>query len=361
MPITISKNKLKYLYLDKKLSSKKIAEIFSGSKSTILKQLHRYNLPTRKVKARISIPKSKLELLYTDEKLSVHKIAELFNTSPATIHGRLHEYNIPLRSISEALKGRIPWNKGEHLSEGTKRKLSKISREFWSDPNNKEKIKIRNKKISESMKGDKNPMKRPEVRKKMGQKMKGKLVGNKNPAKKLEVRKKISERSKGHKVPIEVRKKISENLKGRYVGVNNPFYGKHHTKEVREKSRKRAIKQLISGELINKTTSIELKMERELIKRKIHHKKQFPLENMTVADFYLPLHRIVIYCDGIFWHKSDWAKKQGRLEKDRRQRECLENNNYRVFRFCETEINESIEKCIDVVVSCIEGNKEPLK
>lgn len=352
--IKISRNKLKLLYLNKKLSSRKIAKEFNCSKAAILERLHQYNIPLRKAKLRIiNIPKSKLKHLYINQRLSIYKIAEIFNTNPVLIHNRMREYGIPARSISDALKGRVPWNKGGHLLKETRRKLSKVWKRIWKDQEFREKMAIRNKNISERMKGDKNPMKNPEISEIVRRKIKGKLVGDKNPAKKLKSRRKISKALKGHEVPPAVKKKIAESLIGRYTGELNPFYGKHHTVAVKKKSRMSAIKQLISGEFKNRITSIELKMEKELRKRSIYYKKQFPLLNRTVVDFYLPKHKVVIYCDGTFWHSSKWAEKQGVKEKDRKQNKILIANGYKVFRFPEMEINQSPKKCVDKVIKYI--------
>lgn len=352
--IKISEDRLKYLYLKKKLSSRKIAEELNCNKATILERLHRYNIPLREAKKiRIEIPKNVLEKLYLNEKLSSHKIAERFSVSPVLVYERLHEYNIPTRSISEALKGRIPWNKGGHLSEKTKRKLSKIWKKFWKNPKFIEKMIARNKILSERMKGERNPMRNPKSKKKRSEKMKGKLAGDKNPAKKLKVRREISRTLKGHIVSPKVRKKIARSLIGRYVGELNPFYGKHHTEEVKEKTRMRAIKQLISGAFKNRITSIELKIEKELRKRNIYYKKQFPLLSRTIVDFYLPQYRVVIYCDGTFWHKSKWAEKEGVIEKDRKQTKFLFSKGYKVFRFSETEIENSARNCVDRVLRYI--------
>lgn len=84
---------------------------------------------------------------------------------------------------------------------------------------------------------------------KMSEALKGKFSGEKNPAKRPEVRKKISEANKGkpkseeHKRKLsvnsasrrpEVRKKISENHAD-ISGEKNPMYGKKHTDESRKK------------------------------------------------------------------------------------------------------------------------------
>lgn len=257
------------------------------------------------------------------------------------------------KKLSESHKGKIPWNKGKYLSEKTRKKIGKMWKEFWRSPEFRGKMKIRNKKISERMRGGGNPMKNPAVRKKVSRAMTGKLVGDKNPTKKFGVRRKLSRALKGHKVSPGTRKKISQSLNGKYVGTLNPFYGKHHTEEVKEINRQKAIKQLISGKLRNITTSIELKIERELKKRNVYYKKQTPLLNRTIVDFYLPRYRIVIYCDGTFWHKSKWAEEQRVIEKDRKQNKFLISNGYKVFRFPEIAINNSSKKCVDKIIKYI--------
>ncbi len=302
--VKISNELLKKLYISRKLSVRKIARRFNCSEAIVIKRLHRCDILLRKNKSKIIISKNKLRYLYINCRLSIYKTSKALGISPTTVYERLIEYNIPLRNISEALRGRRPWNKGKHLSKATKRKLSKAFREIWANPEYREKMKVRDRKLSRRMKGDGNPMKKPEVRIKVSKKMIGKLVGNKNPARKPRTRKKISEALMGHIFSQETKNKISKTLTGRYVGKNNHFYGKHHTASVKENSRIRAIRQLVSGELKNKETTIELKIEEELIKKSVYHKKQYPLENITVADFYLPRYKVVIYCDGTFWHKS---------------------------------------------------------
>lgn len=257
------------------------------------------------------------------------------------------------RKLSISHKGKIPWNRGLEMPPEFRVKMGNLSRQFWLNPQNKEKIKIRNAKIAESKRGDKNPMKRPEVRVKHSQRMMGKLVGNKNPSKKPEVRNKISLALRGHGFSVESKKKISGTLKGKLVGELNPFFGKHHSKEVRERSRIRAIKQIASGLLRNRRTMIELKILEELENRNIKFLEQYPLANVTVADFYLPHYHTVIYCDGDYWHKGKWAMKNGVIEKDQKQNTKLETLGYKVFRFDEEKINRSPADCINEVENYI--------
>ncbi len=355
--VKIYENELKELYLNQELSSKEIADKVGCGKTAILERLHAFSIPLNRSKRKIFIDKNNLNDLYVNKRLSMAKIADLFDTDAPTILNRIREYDIHARSISEALKGRIPWNKGGNLSEETIKKLRKIFKKRWNNPEFIKKMEIRDRMTGERMKGDGNPMKDKNVSEKVRKKLIGLLVGDRNPMKKLSARNKIRKILKGHIVSPDTREKISKNLVGRYGGNKYPFFGKHHTDGVKEKSRKRAIKQLVSGEFKNRATSIELKIEEELNRRNIFYKKQFPLIKMTVADFYLPRHKIVIYADGEFWHKSEWARKQGIIEKDKKQNMILAENGYKVFRFPELEINNFVNQCVDKVVNYIKGCK----
>ena len=91
-----------------------------------------------------------------------------------------------------------------------------------------------------------------------------------------------------------------------------------------------------------KRTSIEIAIEKELIRRGEEFIEQHPLCGITLVDFYLPRKNIVIYCDGNYWHST-----QKRKETDRNQNITLERNGYKVFRFTETEIKQSPLSCVE--------------
>ena len=306
-------------------------------------------------RVKIHIERKELVDLYIGRRLSMAKIAVLFNTNSVTILNRLKEYKIPSRSISQALRGVIPWNKGRQLSQGAKKLIGERFKKLWQNPEFIKKMEARNRTLSENMKIS-NPMRDKSVSEKVRQKLIGRWVGDKNPMSNIEIRNKVSKILKGHKLSNDTKKKISKSLLGRFEGKKNPFFGKKHTQEVKEKSRIRAIQQLASGIFKNKTTSIELNLEKELFRRNVKYIKQFPLAKITVVDFYLPEHKIVIYADGEFWHKSDWARKQGTIKKDEKQNKVLAENGYKVFRFSEAEISRSAQMCIDKVTSFIGTN-----
>ena len=91
-----------------------------------------------------------------------------------------------------------------------------------------------------------------------------------------------------------------------------------------------------------KDTIIELKVEAELQKRGINYQKQVRLCKGAVVDFYLPEYKMVIECDGDYWHNRIGCK-----EKDEQRDKILTLNGFDVHHFWEHEINKSVKKCIN--------------
>ena len=210
--------------------------------------------------------------------------------------------------------------KGTHHSEETKQKISK-SEKGKKVPDN---IKI---KISQSHKGKKCPWSKNNHQ----TFKKGRIPWNKNKKYKTkppsqETRNKISRKLMGHKHSEETLKKMRKPHK--------PF-----TEEQKQKMKEAKIN---NPNRKFKETSIELKIEIELLRRGINYQKQVPLCKIAIVDFYLPEYRIVIQCDGDYWHNRPGAK-----ERDERQDKVLTFNGFNVYRFWQHEINESPEKCIN--------------
>jgi very-short-patch-repair endonuclease len=165
-------------------------------------------------------------------------------------------------------------------------------------------------------KGEKNIAKRPEIR----EKLRLKKIGNSNGFK------------KGHK--INSGRKNSLGYK--YTDIQKQKMRKSHNYPNERK---------YNPNRKFKDTSIELKIETELQRRNINYQKQVPLCKIAIVDFYLPEYRIVIQCDGDYWHNLPGVK-----EKDERQDKVLIFNGFNIYRFWEHEINESVKKCIDIVL-----------
>jgi len=76
------------------------------------------------------------------------------------------------------------------------------------------------------------------------------------------------------------------------------------------------------------STSIEIKVKKYLKKLKLDYQSQKVIkEGKTIADFYIPAQRIVIYCDGEYWHSLP-----NRQKIDATQDLLLGLNRYKVVR-----------------------------
>jgi len=91
-------------------------------------------------------------------------------------------------------------------------------------------------------------------------------------------------------------------------------------------------------------TKIELAVEAELRSREIKYIKQYNAEGIACVDFFIPEHKIIIQCDGNYWH-SRGDHKQRDFNQDFR----LRFKGYKIFRFWESEINKDVKGCIDKV------------
>ena len=104
-------------------------------------------------------------------------------------------------------------------------------------------------------------------------------------------------------------------------------------------------------------------IEDELIKLNINYIPQKEICGYSV-DFYLPDNKLIIECDGDYWHANknilpnqkyiyDPQYKNGRLsvnevrQKDKIKDDIFIKNGYKVIRFWENKIKKNIEECIN--------------
>jgi DNA mismatch endonuclease (patch repair protein) len=86
--------------------------------------------------------------------------------------------------------------------------------------------------------------------------------------------------------------------------------------------------------------------------------------------------RVVVFCDGDFWHGKDWGDRQrklqqgsnasywmnkiaGNIERDRRINESLETSGWTVLRFWESEILEETAGVVSRLKSVLESGSRP--
>lgn len=91
----------------------------------------------------------------------------------------------------------------------------------------------------------------------------------------------------------------------------------------------------------NGESSIEALMRRALEKAKINFKQEVQFGKFYV-DFLLPERKVVIECDGDYWHGSQKIKA-----RDERKDEFLKARGYRIYRFSEEKIKLSADGCVN--------------
>ncbi len=149
--VNVSKHSLYLLYIRKGFSAKKIAKICHCEQTAILNRLKKYKIPKRHPKEKIILPKEKLEKLYTKQKLSTYKIAEVLDCEATTIYQYLKLYKIKTRPLK-----RIKLNRNElkTLYINKRLPLSKIAKIYKCCPvtilNKMKKFKIPRRTIFET-------------------------------------------------------------------------------------------------------------------------------------------------------------------------------------------------------------------
>jgi len=82
----------------------------------------------------------------------------------------------------------------------------------------------------------------------------------------------------------------------------------------------------------------------ELERRRIPFMPQQPIDGLYVVDALIPGAKIIIECDGDYWHNLPEMKK-----RDERKDKYLKSRRYHILRFTESELKADIQACVDVV------------
>jgi hypothetical protein len=90
----ITKKLLLKLYWGQKLSQITIANRLKCGEETIRKKMIKYNIKRRNPREKIKLPIRKIINMYVNKKISLKKIGQIYNCYDWTIHNRLCENNI---------------------------------------------------------------------------------------------------------------------------------------------------------------------------------------------------------------------------------------------------------------------------
>lgn len=115
----------------------------------------------------------------------------------------------------------------------------------------------------------------------------------------------------------------------------------------------------VMSQIKGKNTKIELKMDDVL--KDIGYSYEMHRKMFGNPDFVLKRKRIVIFCDGDFWHGYNYSKRklpkkfwrdkiERNMERDKRITRKLRREGWSVLRFWEHDIEKRIDVCADRVI-----------
>lgn len=99
----------------------------------------------------------------------------------------------------------------------------------------------------------------------------------------------------------------------------------------------------------NGESSIEALIRKELEKANVNFEQEVQIGKFCV-DFLISDKKIVVECDGEYWHNSAQVKK-----RDDKRNKFLESRGYHVYRFTETQIKTSPKNCVKQILSLKRG------
>lgn len=106
----------------------------------------------------------------------------------------------------------------------------------------------------------------------------------------------------GKKHKDSSKEKMSHIRKIMFLGEGNPFYGKHHSKESKEKIKYANAKFRANHPEMILPTKPEQAIHNELIKLGILFETEKLINDKFCVDVFVPKYNLIIYVDGCYWH-----------------------------------------------------------
>ena len=138
----------------------------------------------------------------------------------------------------------------------------------------------------------------------------------------------------------DILKRQAEKQSKSISGINHPLYGKKHKKESLIKMSISAIRR--KATLYN--TIPEKIMSNILTEYNIPFESQYNFNNKFRCDFAIPSKKIIIECDGDYWHNLDRVKK-----KDRAENAYIIKCGWKILRFWEYELKNNINNIKSII------------
>lgn len=116
----------------------------------------------------------------------------------------------------------------------------------------------------------------------------------------------------------------------------------------------------IMSQIRGKNNKVELLLRKALWKHGVRYRLHYKIKGSP--DIVFPKQRLVIFCDGDFWHGYGWDKLKKRLKgywynkvkenirRDRKIDRILRKEGWQLIHVWEHEIRKGTEKCIKKII-----------
>lgn len=152
---------------------------------------------------------------------------------------------------------------------------------------------------------------------------------------------------KPHIISEEGRIKHREALKARRgKSIKRVNLASYRTPEHREYCRQRRLKQ----KFLTSNTNIERLMKAEFDKLGLKYEQQYELGNTFLCDFGFPEYKIIVECDGEYWHNQKSNKMYDKLKE-----EYCKENGWQLIRFTDKAIHKAASTCATIVSNVIQN------
>lgn len=154
----------------------------------------------------------------------------------------------------------------------------------------------------------------------------------------------------GKKLPEYMKDKISKALKGKKkteehkknLSISHKIF--YNTPKGKEIIRRNGM----CSKVAFKDTRPERLLQEELLKRKLNFEKHLNINDICKPDIIFKDNLLIVQVDGIYWHNLPNVKKRDEIQDNQ-----LLDDGWTVLRFWETDIYNDINKCGDLIESCL--------
>lgn len=298
---------------------------------------------------------------------SKKKMSEAHKGIIAGMKGKRHTEESK-KKMSDALKGKTSGMKGKHHSEQTRQKM--IGRRLSEES----KRKIREAKKgsmpwNKGVKGLLSPMK--------GKKT-GKPAWNRGVSPSPETLKRLSDSHKGQDHwtgRVHSKESLKKMSEGHKLNPTRYWLGKSRP-DIAESSRKHILKLYESGSFPRQTNTLpERQLKEELLlhgyQEGIDFIHQFKFYEKFMCDFAFPKEKVIVECDGDYWHVNPGSKYAKNAPNSAQKRSLridkskeayirkADNGSWCLLRFWESDIKKDVKSCVKKIEEALTSKKHP--